>query len=984
MLASKATSTQQRKHEQPVSVGVSHAFHNKTLLTGDKRAFAQSFIPTLLSPRALARHITSGGAFTPAAFNDQHRKTGNFNCASYIGLDFDDCVSVRDILRHDYVKENGVFLVYATPSSTPEHPKSRAVFRLKTPISDENLYRQVVQGLMLLFADLKPDPACKDPTRLYFGSDQPGCKVNLKKALSPVHIDALYQAHAEQVRDELQDTRYDAPHAPRPLVGQHAETAALAYLDTIISDLAATPSGRHTATFNAARSLHGCVLGDWAGITPTLVENELLRATARNGWLEKVGEREVRRVITDAQNYAEAKQQLLPSTKRSLFKLKQLTPPELEASDSVALRYISDYPLEKLLTPGGAVVKSDIGTGKTELIKRLSAHAQGRVLVITHRRALSKNLSERLDFENYQSYAGKTAKYIRQLDKLVISLNSLWKLANNGAVLPHYDMVFIDEVEQVLDHFDSNTFRGNEAKKAYLVLRQLMTETHHCFGFDAHLGERSQAFFKCFIPDLLTVENTYTHDRGQLLIFQEKDALINQALTLIQADEGLVVVPISSKAKAAALAQLVKDTAPTKRVMVISSENSYDADIQDFIKNINQRLSDYDVLIYTPSLGTGVDITVPVRAVCGQFDGRHLSALEYLQMLGRCRHTQHTCVYVDPIHAKKLTDWQKIYTLHYRNALHTAAVCEFTDDGVFQEVISDTHESLLKLTSMCQAHKNQIINDQFSFFVTFAKASGYSVHIDETSAPDLKAALKAAKKAVKERKKKAIFEAAAIDHDTYKKHETDGTITPTIHYGYERFRIEDTVGLPLDDDTYRLLNTPDKRATLRNLADVLDTQAHLKAADRYEIETETLVNKRRHHTTRAILARQVVQLVWGTTLDNVQSEGLHEALTAAEISQRLEDFIYLHERDIHAYFGNGRTLSMNPVAIVRRILKYSGVRLRSDQVRQDGQRIMIYELDVPALHIKIPLAQARLRHIQQKRQQASQPDEPAVREPVGV
>ena len=94
------------------------------------------------------------------------------------------------------------------------------------------------------------------------------------------------------------------------------------------------------------------------------------------------------------------------------------------------------------------VIKAPQETGKTHRLAELLAGQGLRVLVVTHRESLAKNLAARLRFESYQDYP---AHMLRDISRLVICFDSLHKLSIGGE-LPGYDLLVLDESEQVLEH----------------------------------------------------------------------------------------------------------------------------------------------------------------------------------------------------------------------------------------------------------------------------------------------------------------------------------------------------------------------------------------------------------------------------------------------------------------------------------------------------------------------------------------------------
>ena len=130
------------------------------------KSFNGSFENLELSPPALGWMIDEGRAFTTWHANNW-RTSANYICGQHLGIDF-DTRSVADALADPFVAKYAA-LVYATPSSTPEAPRSRAVFLLDSPISQPANYVRAASALIWTFGGAA-DRQCKDAARFFYGS----------------------------------------------------------------------------------------------------------------------------------------------------------------------------------------------------------------------------------------------------------------------------------------------------------------------------------------------------------------------------------------------------------------------------------------------------------------------------------------------------------------------------------------------------------------------------------------------------------------------------------------------------------------------------------------------------------------------------------------------------------------------------------------------------------------------------------------------
>src|SRR5690606_31445611 len=87
------------------------------------------------------------------------------------------------------------------------------------------------------------------------------------------------------------------------------------------------------------------------------------------------------------------------------------------------------------------LLKSAIGTGKTELLKEMCL-SKKRVLIVVHRQALARSVSERLSHNgwNIPCYSDLTDDELLNVDRVVICVNSLYKVVGQFGLQP-YDLV---------------------------------------------------------------------------------------------------------------------------------------------------------------------------------------------------------------------------------------------------------------------------------------------------------------------------------------------------------------------------------------------------------------------------------------------------------------------------------------------------------------------------------------------------------------
>ncbi|HEY9846500.1 MAG TPA: plasmid replication protein, CyRepA1 family, partial [Candidatus Caenarcaniphilales bacterium] len=304
-------------------------------------------------------------------------------------------------------------------------------------------------------------------------------------------------------------------------------------------------------------------------------------------------------------------------------------------------RYLGTLPV---LPQGLIGIRSAKGTGKTESLKPLVWQAR-KVLLVGHRVALLRNQSKRLGLPLYSDEGVN----IERVSKLAITVDSLPKLPT---LANQYDLVLIDEVEQVLDHLVNSTTCKSFRERALLAFEYFCKTAKKVVVLDADLSDVSLDYL-CACRSGETpylIVNGYLNGDRQIRWFEGADA---SALVSTLKDDiaagGRPYVFTDSKTEAKRLEVVLSDTFPNKHIEVIHGDNSGEEDKINFVEQINQRVREVDVLIATPSLGTGVSIDVDhFSAVYGIAHGGSLSASQLSQGLFRVRPRLPMAVWVSP------------------------------------------------------------------------------------------------------------------------------------------------------------------------------------------------------------------------------------------------------------------------------------------------------------------------------------------------
>lgn len=294
---------------------------------------------------------------------------------------------------------------------------------------------------------------------------------------------------------------------------------------------------------------------------------------------------------------------------------------------SINERYIS----QSLEVPESAkiiAIKAPKGTGKTEWIaaKIAPALAKGdRVLVLTHRVQLGLELSRRFGV-NYRSELAKSED--GSLLGYVLCVDSLHGKAN-----PRFNpndwqntTIILDECEQVFWHLLNSPTCEQYRVKIIDCLRELLRTAIATGGkiylADADLSMKAISYVQSLIGypvENFVLENTYQSPlKRDLYHFEGNDpsSLIQELEIAISSGQKAILHTDGQKYKTnwgtRNLEHYLKKKYPNLKILRIDSESVSDRTYPAYgcMGNINQILIQYDLVICSPVIETGVSIDV--------------------------------------------------------------------------------------------------------------------------------------------------------------------------------------------------------------------------------------------------------------------------------------------------------------------------------------------------------------------------------------
>ncbi|MBD2505226.1 plasmid replication protein, CyRepA1 family [Anabaena azotica] len=469
---------------------------------------------------------------------------------------------------------------------------------------------------------------------------------------------------------------------------------------------------------------------------------------------------------------------------------------------------------------GLVVLISDMGTGKTELMRNWRlAHPDQRFLNNGHRVNLLKNLDVRLDTVMYSDlgYVG-----MAKAKALSITIDSLHKL-NTQALT--YGCIFIDEACQYLTHLLlSKTCKEHRA----IILEVLHQIVYNCplvVLSDAHMDDTTIDFFMSMRPEgeqPYIIKNEWQNGDRTIYWYEgdNSSALVAKISAAIMTGQKVMVVSDSKRfikkiEKALLTLQTVvcDDSSPPPqgrrnlRIWSVHSDNSGSDENVTFIKDITNAVKNIDVLLTSPSLGTGVDISqYHFNVVFGVFHGVSQTATECAQQLWRYRPKVPIHVWVAPKPPYGYLDTNP--TKIKEQLLQTNEITAFLL-RIDRETGKRGAEKDWALDAYCKikSARHQSINNLRTDLRELLKQMGNEiVRVGDENDAETWELLKAASDSLDSAHHQAVARANNISKSEYRARQTKDYLSPEEVYECEKFRISDSYGMEVTPELVEIDN----------------------------------------------------------------------------------------------------------------------------------------------------------------------------------
>lgn len=924
----------------------------------DEGAFRNGFVPCQIDVKGLLGNIISGYAYCAELKGPRSNK--NFKASDLLSVDIDDNMTLDQAVEHPFVATHATF-IYTTVSHTEDHHRFRIGFALERTIEDADEMRAATRSLALkLFGDV----SATDPSRIFFGNRNAEC-LFFDKGIPTSQLDELITQGLGANQSDGDGSRLASTRSqltvPNDKIVRNAKGRFGSLNDFPRSEPLFCPF--HNDTHPSAyviQNRHGqkgircsaCVQSFWS--------------TGYNDHYDFYSFEKAARAIKKIPRAATEIDEFFPSEEDAeCLSAANISFLEREHLDAVAIQ------------PGATFIRSPKGSGKTQMLANLVQEEPGRrILLIGHRRTLIRSMCTRLGLDCYLTDEGEQSS--KRQHRYGICLDSLMKVRTDRP----YDYIMIDESEQVLAHFLSSTMK----EKRFPILRRMMhlvSSAKNVIALDADLSwntfRRISEWRKR--PDRIEanhlVINTFQKPRGTIHMVPTKTQLVGEIHQAV-AEGKRCFITANSRGFVEKLETAIQANNPAAKLITITSHSVQSANpaIKAFLHDPQSESKKYQIVLASPSLGTGVDFTFEDESdhfdiVFGMFDPLVLTHFDCDQQLARVRSPKAVRVFISPARFSFETDLDTVTADALSFEMMGHLIKGYSSHGRVEYHDQQDNDPLLRIAASVLSVERASKNDLKSHFIKYVQSQGWLVsHVERNEVLYEEGTLAwiAGSKLHEEQARQRLMQARSLCKEEFEEvqetMEGDNPLEDTLRASYTRSMLERFYQQELTEDLIALDDNGKMRKRVRLFEQLID-QKLLEL--RLKISADTLLGDAR--IPQLLPTRTQKELMALAIIGTTPFYSIGEFNLDVECgSDQLLDFVAFmqkHAQVFETQFGKQvRTdLEQKPMSQLRSILKLVGLKtLKSRTTSADGKKTYLYKVDLVSFGRMKEISDRRKEH----------------------
>jgi len=399
-------------------------------------------------------------------------------------------------------------------------------------------------------------------------------------------------------------------------------------------------------------------------------------------------------------------------------------------------------------TTSSMLVKSDTGTGKTTSFKHYCKNKP--FISIVSRVSLGKEQMRIFTDHGIKCHWHEDITEECQLgacwgmwqgDNIVITVDSLIKLANWETYLLKNYTIYLDEYNSLIEHLICSPTMAKTRTQVYYMLLTLLKKCNRFIGTDADINDISIRFLQANDLEHTFIQNNYKHNTG---IEAREVFSFNKFIKKVKENKKWLIC-CDSKTQAEVIAHVNTD------YLIITSDGWYDSKTKTWVKGLKS-LDSHDRVIYSPAILYGLDSVIERPVFC-YYKGHTIDPQKMVQQICRCRNI----IKVYYLFAKK--EWQPYQYHNYTEIEEEIEQYQQYGCKLFNLCGTDTTEEdkiYLELLARYRYMADCFNTNKFAHFLQIMRARGFKLPLAFTQTGEK--GVKDLLKDVKEIKEKDLIE----------------------------------------------------------------------------------------------------------------------------------------------------------------------------------------------------------------------------------
>jgi phage/plasmid primase-like uncharacterized protein len=436
-----------------------------------------------------------------------------------------------------------------------------------------------------------------------------------------------------------------------------------------------------------------------------------------------------------------------------------------------------------------------MGEGKTLFmaeIAKLAKLIKGvRVGYIAHRVTLIENSAARLGLENYQNLKPHNMPDVQHMAICANSLAS-WYFSD---FFTDCDVLFIDEIKQVLEHIAIGSFDNRERAKVLEIIKTAIKNAKLVICADADLDQKTLDFLKSCNKPIRQIASSVNNAPSvdKTVIHSDLNTIRNKAINSVLEGKN-TLIQCSTKAETESLRLIFLGHGLNDAdILVVNSDTKAEPNEALFLKDPDAYLAQYQprIVLASPTISSGFSIERPYFQEVYLLQTGILTPTDILQTSARYRPAK--TIYIgfedNKNRPEPTTEQQKILgDILIKKRLHLAI-----DPNTDLLSVNIEGTSFDSLRYKVATQHDESLKDYANKTLLCFEAKGYKVQslaIEEQPQDCYKKDSKESRKAVKQQRIAEIMHADIIDAKTADQYERKAnTTTRKEKRELERYKI---------------------------------------------------------------------------------------------------------------------------------------------------------------------------------------------------